>query len=198
MPASPEAGALVDAHLTELCQRVQAAFAGLLDGVDPANVIGFALFSDADGADLTAAINTRDDLAANLSRYSDPEYSRGLPPEFSWERYLRWAPGEWSRSSLTHAQAAAEPMRELWTRIAELSDEAPKRDREYWPSIQFEAAVIAIGIAWEQGWFDAFPDAVRVFAVMDGDEDAQTRARWLDSLNPDRWEEVNAYVTYEA
>lgn len=198
MPASRAAGALVDAHLEALSRSFQRTFEALIEGIAPDDIIGFGVFSDVDGADITAAVNTKQDLAANLERYSDPSYSEDLPPEFSWERYLRWAIGEWPRNSLEHSPEAAEQMREIWDTIAKLREQAPANDRQYWPSIQYEAAWIAMGYAVEDGWFDKWPQAVRVFAVMDDDEDMDTRIRWLGDLNHERRDEVEQYVWNES
>ena len=59
MPASRATGALVDAHLDDLSKAARAVFEELLDGSDPADVLGFALLSDVDGAGVTAAVNPR-------------------------------------------------------------------------------------------------------------------------------------------
>lgn len=195
--AEPAIAALVEPYVAALSQAARGAFAALTDGLDAEQIIGFALFSDVDAADITAAINTRADLAANLKHYSQPESAEGLPPEFSWERYLRWAPGEWSTNT-ENDDAAAQPMRAVWDDIAGLREETKQADPTTWPRLQFEAACFALRRLIDDGWFDDYSAAVRAFAVMGGDEDLQTRATWLGSLNPDRWDEVCEYVITES
>ena len=195
--AEPAIAALVEPYVTALSLAASRAFAALTDGLDAEQIIGFALFSDADGVDITAAINTLADLTANLKHYSQPEFAEGLPPEFSWERYLRWAPGEWPTTS-EHDDPAAEPMRAVWDDIAGLREVIIEADPTAWPTLQHEAACFALRELIDDGWFDDSPEAVRAFAVMGGDENLQTRATWLGSLNPGRWDEICEYVLTES
>lgn len=197
MPASRATGALVDAHLDDLSKAARAVFGELMDGSDPADALGFALFSDVDGADVTAAVNTRQTLAENIERYSDPEYSEGLEPEFSWERYLRFAPGEWTLTSADLDTAATRRLREVWDTIKAIREQVSTKEAVYWPSIQYETGYISLGYLIEDGWCDGYPEAVRVFTVMDDDDDLDDMARWLGMLNDQRWDEVEAYLTNE-
>ncbi len=196
MPASATTGALVDANLADLSQAARKAFTALAQGINPADVLGFGLFSDVDGADVTAAIQTRSGLAESLEHYASPAFE-AVDDDFDWQLYLTWYPGEWACTSDDLPPAASADLKRVWGTIRDLKNAVDAEEAQYWPSIQYEAAFIAIGLAWEEGFFADYPNATRVFAVMDGDQDAETVLRWLSDLNYERADEARAYVVQE-
>lgn len=187
------AGSLVQARVRDLAAAMGQSLDALVDGLAPAEVVGLGFVSAADCSRLTPVVNTRHDLQAALQHQADP--AREARPGFDRERFYRWCARQWP---LTGGDGPGdELLHHIWGRMRAIREQVSPAERASWPEIQYEAAMFALGVLREAGWFDKFPHAVRVFTVADDELDLTVRSRWLGLLNLDEWDEIEAYLATE-
>ncbi len=195
MAVSRATDAFFQERVGPLSQTIRQVFEALTADVDPADVLGLGVFSDVVGASLVVAVNTRQGYEANLLQYAGPD-----DDAIDWELYLRWYPGEWQRNDTDYPTPASADIDRIWGELRDLESSAPKGDRRYWPSIQFETAALAMGYLQEDGWFARFPNSIRTVAIMDEGftvpEDFYRWGRWVNDESA--LSELARYIAHEA
>lgn len=179
---------LVAGLLPEVVGAARRSFALLVDDVPPSEVVGFALYSDPDGATIVAAAGTRASYDALVTRH--PEASD----------YFRWSPQEWGRSSMTITERGlADPLDPAHERLDDLHDlvdaeRPPLTLRQLRESVwQLCAAVLAE--LHRERWFDDYPNAVRAVEVSDHELDHGLWTTWVQQCNePDVAAEFRAHL----
>ncbi len=191
---SPETGEFLDSRVEPLSQALRQVFEALTADLDPADVLGLGLFSDAHGTSIVAAVSTRAGHEANLAQHGSPKPKKGA--SFDWDLHLRWSPEEWDRSTATTPTPAAEPLERIWTEMRAHRDQGGPDDQLHWPSLQLETAREAMGVLRDEEWFDTrFPGSIRNVAVMGAKISDFDMQMWGACLNePDSYEGLFRYV----
>lgn len=167
---------LVADLLPEVVEGARRSFALLVDDVPPVEVIGFALYSDADGGTVVAAAGTRatyDALVAQHPGAAD---------------HLRWSAQEWGRDFMTlRERGLADPLGPVQQRLDALQDQADDGAELTFRELRsrvWELCAEAMAQIHASGWFDAYPHAVRVVEVSDHELAAEQQVGWIERCNP--------------
>lgn len=172
----------VGQYFHQLARRIMAAarptFDELARAIPPQEVKGLGMWSDSDGSTLVTGIVPQSDI--DDSRAEMPELETGD---------VLWDPGEWRRTSYDLDISLREPLIAITDDVARLKDRIRAGEVDYdldtIPYLLYESAASAMGLLFEEGGFDAWDDAVQVFAVMDTDIASDSRKEWAGIMNTD-------------
>jgi len=158
----------LEAWLPELQERIPAALAEVAGGRD--DVVGVALYTDADASTLIPAAVTRAHCAEVAAAYPDYAEQAG------------WNPDEWDLQLPAHQAGTLDP---LMAKVKALAEEV---DEDHWRSftiLVWTWMTEGLKNLVQEGFFDAaYPGANVAFWITDYKAHVDTMVDWVELLNP--------------
>lgn len=146
--------------------------AELLDTVrdtPPEHVVALGVYTDVDASSVVAVACTRTHL--ETLQAEDPDFSA----------YYRWSTQEWDLG----AGDGPSPLDPVSDELRRTGDRVPEEAFWAFKMTAWSSLVDAMGTLRDEGFFDAWSEAVRVFAAVEAGIEPEVELRWIARLNTD-------------